>query len=587
MTMRDILRCIASALLLSLAIDPALAQNTDTYFQTPGGSGVAGSGIGMCLTTTNPLTAKAVPCSDPRALPSPSVAVGPESLASLPFVNGQPSTLFVDDFGAGTLNTSTRWMRSITGGGGNATGATNAVGQTTIGTGTSPNGWAVLTGMQTFPDRNPAYNYFQENINLPIPSVKHAYMLFGLLAVPYTAGVPTPTLATPAQNAAAFEFGTDGKLRAVTFASGGPEVIVADLSVAQGTTPVQTAPGVWTGGCGCTPQISAPKGGSGLVTDSFKYVADMRGDNIVFYTEQPSGALALVAYTTRGAVGLDVNQVPVGHLVMADATGPSSTATMQINQTTVGDTGKNIGPSFDRLAYPQQALTAVNDAVGVNSMGASSCAFTAVSNTNVTLVFEQTDPNGTNWTPVTAYPSAGGPGIQTVPSGTNGQWVVPCGGFNQVRMRVSAIGATPTVLGTAEASLGQNIIGPSTSDPCSYGAKLSAPINITSATTTSLIALSGTTSVYVCGFSVSISQVVTTPNTIQFEFGTGAACVTTQTVLTGLFGGGGVTAAAPITISYGGGNNTMFKAPAGNAICAVTAIGASGSFQGVLTYVQQ
>jgi hypothetical protein len=51
-------------------VGPAMAQtNTDTYFFTPGGGGVNGA-VGMCLNGTNPATARAVPCSDPSALPS-------------------------------------------------------------------------------------------------------------------------------------------------------------------------------------------------------------------------------------------------------------------------------------------------------------------------------------------------------------------------------------------------------------------------------------------------------------------------------------------------------------------------------------
>lgn len=123
-------------------------------------------------------------------------------------------------------------------------------------------------------------------------------------------------------------------------------------------------------------------------------------------------------------------------------------------------------------------------------------------------------------------------------------------------------------------------------DPCSYALKKSAPIAIASATTTSLVAVSGATTVFVCGFSVTISEVVTTANTILFEYGTGAAC-STPTSLTGTYGSGGVTAGAPITVSYGNGFGTIFASAASAGICAVTAIGASGSFEGVLTYVQQ
>ncbi len=372
----------------------------------------------------------------------------------------------------------------------------------------------------------------------------------------------------------------------MTYASGSRQV-VADLSIAQGPIPIQAPTlGTWTGGCDCIPQISTPKGAS-TITDSYKYVILFRGDNILWYIEQPSGTLALVAYTTRGAVGLDVNQVPVTYLAVANTVGPSPTATMQINQTTVGDTAKNQEPGFDRSVYPTLALTAVNDAVGVNAMGAATCTFTVASNTNVTLVFEATDPRGTTWNAVTAYPWGGGPGIQTVASSVNGAWLVPCAGFNQVRMRVSAIGATPTATATAEASLATPSIGPATSDPCAAGPKQSSAINVSTATTTALVAISGTTTVYVCGFSLTISPSGTTADTAQFEYGTGAACVTTQTLLTGTFGNGDLTTTVSVTpISYGGSNATIVKSAAANGICLVSA-GTNVSIQGVLTYVQQ
>jgi len=154
----------------------------------------------------------------------------------------------------------------------------------------------------------------------------------------------------------------------------------------------------------------------------------------------------------------------------------------------------------------------------------------------------------------------------------------------------AAVVAATIALGqtTKSASVPVTIASDQYVDPCQSPniAKSSAPINITTATTTSLVAVSGSTTVYVCGFSVTISEVITTPNTILFEYGTGAAC-TSPTVLTGLYGGGGVTAGDPIPVSYGGAGMTVFKSAASAGICALTAIGGSGSFQGVLTYVQQ
>lgn len=125
-------------------------------------------------------------------------------------------------------------------------------------------------------------------------------------------------------------------------------------------------------------------------------------------------------------------------------------------------------------------------------------------------------------------------------------------------------------------------------DPClsNKTLKSAAIVSITTATTTQLVALSGTTKVYVCGFSLSISQVATTANTIKFVYGTGASCGTGTTDLTGAFGAGGITAAAPIVVSMGS-EGTDFATPVGQALCATTTIGATAFFTGVITYVQQ
>ncbi len=121
-------------------------------------------------------------------------------------------------------------------------------------------------------------------------------------------------------------------------------------------------------------------------------------------------------------------------------------------------------------------------------------------------------------------------------------------------------------------------------DPCASPniAKSSVPINITTATTTSLVAVSGSTTVYACGFIATTGSTVAA-NTIQFEYGTGAAC-TSPTVLTGALNTAGLLT-GPIT--YGGTGETIFKSAASAGICAVTTVGTGPSIQGVLTYVQQ
>jgi hypothetical protein len=140
-------------------------------------------------------------------------------------------------------------------------------------------------------------------------------------------------------------------------------------------------------------------------------------------------------------------------------------------------------------------------------------------------------------------------------------------------------------------SLDYNFTYPGTlpvGDPCQSpgNAKSSVPINITTATTTQLVALSGTKTIYVCGASFTIAPSGTTADTILFEFGTGASCGTGTTALTGAFGAGDLTTTTgvtPITLADPG---VSITAPAGNALCAVSA-GTTVNIQGVLQFVQQ
>ena len=111
-------------------------------------------------------------------------------------------------------------------------------------------------------------------------------------------------------------------------------------------------------------------------------------------------------------------------------------------------------------------------------------------------------------------------------------------------------------------------------DPCSTTAKSSVAISVGSATTTQLVALSAGKKVYVCGLAVS-----SVGGTTTFEYGTGSACATGTTTLSGAF-------AAASTVSLPGGGTTLFTAPSGNALCLLSGTSTSAT-AGVLTYVQQ
>lgn len=111
-------------------------------------------------------------------------------------------------------------------------------------------------------------------------------------------------------------------------------------------------------------------------------------------------------------------------------------------------------------------------------------------------------------------------------------------------------------------------------------AKLSAVVNISSATTTELVAATAGKAVFLCGFTATM---VGTAPSIQFKTGTkvSTACDTAPANLTGTFL---PTAGNTLALHSSG---TIFKSAASGEICATTAGTGSPSFQGVISYVVQ
>jgi hypothetical protein len=114
-------------------------------------------------------------------------------------------------------------------------------------------------------------------------------------------------------------------------------------------------------------------------------------------------------------------------------------------------------------------------------------------------------------------------------------------------------------------------------DPCLIAPKTSAVINLTTTSSTQLVALAAGKKVYVCG--LAISSAATAGTTITVNYGTGTACATGTVALTGAIPLGQYT---PLVLASDG---SEFTAPVGNALCATAS--ATGGIAGVLTYVQQ
>lgn len=124
-------------------------------------------------------------------------------------------------------------------------------------------------------------------------------------------------------------------------------------------------------------------------------------------------------------------------------------------------------------------------------------------------------------------------------------------------------------------------------DPCASSGylKQTVSVSIASATTTQIVALSGTTTVYVCNWNFTINSSATTASSVAFEYGTGSSCGTGTTVLTGPMGTENAAAGAGILLVNGPSAGTSFSTPAGNALCLLTA-GTTVALHGQVTFVQ-
>jgi hypothetical protein len=96
-----------------------------------------------------------------------------------------------------------------------------------------------------------------------------------------------------------------------------------------------------------------------------------------------------------------------------------------------------------------------------------------------------------------------------------------------------------------------------------------------------LVAISGSTVIYVCGFNVTAAADVS----VQFVNGTGTACGTGETNETGLYQLSAASGAGLRGVSVGFAGAPVFKSDAGDAVC----IELSGAVQvdGILSFVRR
>lgn len=199
----------------------------------------------------------------------------------------------------------------------------------------------------------------------------------------------------------------------------------------------------------------------------------------------------------------------------------------------------------------------------------------------------QATTDGSTWVtlcssacPTTFIRSTTGATSATIASGVQDIFQVPATGFK--RLRITALGA---VTGTATITIQPTELVPSGTEMSGVRSGSSmvsltqpnttAAINVSTATTTQLVALSSGQVIHVA----SLSVIAGGTGNITFVYGTGASCGTGTTSLTGAY-----PLIANAGLSVGGGLGAVLVVPAGNALCVTTS--AAVQMSGHVTYTQ-
>jgi hypothetical protein len=213
--------------------------------------------------------------------------------------------VYYDSFDSGTLDTVNRYKTPTTGNGGVA--ASNTVGSTILGTGTTANGFSQLEGQPNLIPYSPGTIFINYQISLPAVST-NADLFWGTGTSP-----GTPTIALPLTDAAGFEL-NNGKLFAVLWQGGAGQTFAQDLSAATGNN-------------------KQPTDGQ---SHGFGYY--YRGDRLIWFIDDTTN---VVAFTKNGAPGPNVNSLPLKMSAVGGATPPAANVQLVINAIWTADTACN------------------------------------------------------------------------------------------------------------------------------------------------------------------------------------------------------------------------------------------------------
>lgn len=241
----------------------------------------------------------------------------------------QGSQLFLDAWDSLGLDLVNRWNIS---GNSMAGAAADQGSNMSLGSGIIANLWSSLTSKQYFKPVSPGWLQMYHNVSIENPVTTNAYRFWG-----FGTNQNAPTPSAPLYNAVGWEVTTTGVLAAVTYASG-TRNLIQDLSSATGNSK--------------QPADSA----------SHNYIILFRGDRIFWSIDGVDNVVASIA---SGALGPDVNVLPVNFLAIANSTPPSPSAAIQSNAVYIGDTTSSNNTLSDGVLASNRATVKASGTVPV------------------------------------------------------------------------------------------------------------------------------------------------------------------------------------------------------------------------------
>lgn len=253
-------------------------------------------------------------------------------------VTDEPTQQFYDPFDGSVLDTTNRWSAPVTGNAGIA--ATVTSGMMSLGSGTTANGYSVLTSQPSFVPTIPAWLGNSWAMQFESGTTKtNAYRFWGV-------GTPqaVPTTAAPIVNGYGWEIDTSGNLNAVIWAGGVRTAVASSIA-------------------------SKPTDGA-----YHRYIIYYRTDAIYWYIDSIA-ATALVATATF--IGPQGQTLPLVAMSVGGATPPATSATLTTTGLAVWDTGKNNQTISDGLYRWRTVQVGSNGALSVATIDSSKASYSA------------------------------------------------------------------------------------------------------------------------------------------------------------------------------------------------------------------